>query len=173
MRLIRAPQPSLLPFVKTVWLVDNTSAQNPSVEREHVLPCGEMHLVFRLSEHSVRLFSDALDAVGQQWAPQLSAERAQRTTLRMCQSRLVRWAFNFSTVLRGFCLMLLPWTSGSHLRLQDLWGRSADSARERLQEKSIQSGGLTCSSHFWQHDCQKFADYTRQSLWLWTIRRKG
>src|SRR5262245_24341261 len=66
MRLIRAPRPALRPFVKALWLTDETAAQGPpAVGREHVLPAGEMHLVFRLSEHPVRLYRDPLDLAGE------------------------------------------------------------------------------------------------------------
>ena len=62
----RAPRPALRAFIKSIWLVDETAERRSAgVEREHVLPTGEMHLVFRLSEQPVRLFAGPLDKDGE------------------------------------------------------------------------------------------------------------
>ena len=61
MRLIRIPTPALRPFVRLLWACEETAAQ---AEREHVLPSGGMHVVFRLSDHPLRVFAGADDDRG-------------------------------------------------------------------------------------------------------------
>src|SRR5215831_15168728 len=61
MRLIRIPAPPLRPFVKLLWASVETAG---GAEREHVLPTGGMHLVFRLSDHPLRLFAGPDDETG-------------------------------------------------------------------------------------------------------------
>jgi len=67
MLLTRVPPPCLRPFVRSMW----ASAPGPeradprrAPQREHVLPTGDMHLVFRLSAAPLRLFADAADTAG-------------------------------------------------------------------------------------------------------------
>ncbi len=57
-----APHATLKPFVKQLW-VSRSNAQ-PLGTREHVLPTGQMHLVFRLAGPPLRIFSDAEDRSG-------------------------------------------------------------------------------------------------------------
>ena len=59
-RRIRVPRPALRPLVQSVWAMDETGDVRPStIGREHVVPTGGMHLVFRLSDNPLRLFDDA------------------------------------------------------------------------------------------------------------------
>jgi AraC-like DNA-binding protein len=52
MRIARAPQAALAPFVERVWFSDDAPVKGV---REHVLPTGAMHLVLRLDDHPLRL----------------------------------------------------------------------------------------------------------------------
>jgi AraC-like DNA-binding protein len=54
--------PALAPFVANLWVCP-TEANRPGT-REHVLPTGQMHLVFRLQGPPLKLFRDAADATG-------------------------------------------------------------------------------------------------------------
>lgn len=65
MQLTRAPAAPLRPFVRLLWASapDGAPAQRPGA-REHVLPTGGMHLVFRLGGPPLRLFRDDADAQG-------------------------------------------------------------------------------------------------------------
>jgi AraC-like DNA-binding protein len=137
MRLIRAAQPPLRPFLKTLWLVDETASHRPvSVGREHVLPTGAMHLVFRLSEHPVRLFNRPLDVAGETYgAAVVGGARASYYVKDVSAP-----ACSVGVQLQPATAHLLFGASaselaGSHFRLQDLWGRFAVSVRERLQEE--------------------------------------
>lgn len=57
-----APHVSLRPFIGQLWV--SSSAPQPAGAREHVLPTGQMHLVFRLSGPPLRIFRDAADLAG-------------------------------------------------------------------------------------------------------------
>ncbi|MEW6305754.1 MAG: helix-turn-helix domain-containing protein [Verrucomicrobiota bacterium] len=59
------PRPALRPWVKTLWLAIPESELRPATgAREHVLPTGDMHLVFRLGGAPLRLFNGVGDACG-------------------------------------------------------------------------------------------------------------
>lgn len=64
--LRRAPSADLAPFVKTIWLSDDTLVTAPphGPLREFALPTGHTHLAIRLSDDPLRLFDDSDDAVG-------------------------------------------------------------------------------------------------------------
>jgi len=66
MQLTRPPAPHLQPFVRQLWasVPNGTPAERPGA-REHVLPTGGMHLVFRLSGPPLKLFGHTGDAQGQ------------------------------------------------------------------------------------------------------------
>ena len=49
-RVKRLPRPALRPFVETLWAMDEAAPARASGRREHVIPTGRMHLVFRLSD---------------------------------------------------------------------------------------------------------------------------
>lgn len=56
------PSSVLRPFVKQLWISE--SAGEAGSAREHVLPTGEMHLVFRLAGPPLRIYRDADDRAG-------------------------------------------------------------------------------------------------------------
>ncbi len=64
MLLTRAPGLLLRPYVRSMWALDPAAAQSRTPLREHVLPTGDMHLVFRLSGPPLRLFAGTADATG-------------------------------------------------------------------------------------------------------------
>lgn len=66
MQLTRPPPPHLQPFVKLLWASapEGAPTERPGA-REHVLPTGGMHLVFRLSGPPLKLFGSADDMRGQ------------------------------------------------------------------------------------------------------------
>ena len=59
--LTRAPTPALRPFVQMLWASNEDAA---GCGRELVLPTGAVHVVVRLSDEPLRVFSDADDLVG-------------------------------------------------------------------------------------------------------------
>lgn len=65
MHITRAPQPSLHPWVKTLWATVPERAEPPlPCRREHVLPTGYMHLVLRLDGPALRVFCGPDDVRG-------------------------------------------------------------------------------------------------------------
>lgn len=64
MLLMRAPGPLLRPCVRSMWAMEPAAAASNTPLREHVLPTGDMHLVFRLSGPPLRLFAGTADAAG-------------------------------------------------------------------------------------------------------------
>jgi AraC-like DNA-binding protein len=65
MQLTRPPAHHLRPFVRLLWASTPDDAPTPQPgAREHVLPTGGMHLVFRLGGPPLRLFRDDADAQG-------------------------------------------------------------------------------------------------------------
>lgn len=64
-QLTRLPSPCLRPYVRLMWASApaGAAAEQPGA-REHVLPTGGMHLVFRLAGPPLRLFRDDADTHG-------------------------------------------------------------------------------------------------------------
>jgi len=134
--LRRPPKPGLRPFVKTLWASDPTdSPRSGGAERERVLPTGEMHLVFRLSDQPLRVYDSAADPAGR--------------TLGYAIVGGVRASFYVKDItqpVRSVGAQLHPGASallfgapagelaGRHTPLGDLWGASATEARGRLVE---------------------------------------
>ncbi len=138
MLLNRYPPPSLRPFVKSMWLTDQTNEQRLGVaDREHVLPTGHMYLVFRLSDHPLRLFDNDEDATGQILGRAIVG--GPRSTY---------YTRDISKPSCSVGAMLLPGASEHlfgvpsdelaerHTLLEDLWGKAANSAHEQLIEAS-------------------------------------
>lgn len=136
MLLRRYPPPALRPFVKTLWVADQANVQQPTeFEREHVLPTGHTHLVFRLSDQPLRLFDDVEDATGQILGP--AAVGGARYTYYVRDISIPSGSAG-AMLLPGAAELLFGVPSDElaerHTLLDDLWGRSANSAREQLLE---------------------------------------
>jgi AraC-like DNA-binding protein len=139
MLLGRHPGPRLSPFVKILWATDQTAlSQSIAAVRERVLPTGSMHLVFRLSDHPLRLFDDINDPTGHPVGHTvIGGARATfyvREISEPVRSVGVQLHAGASELLFGFPADEL---AGRHTLLEDLWGRSAVEAREQL----IEAGG--------------------------------
>src|SRR5262245_44583649 len=132
MRLVRFPGPPLRPFVRRLWVSDDVTT---GAAREHVLPSGAMHVVFRLSDHPLRLFDGTADRVGR--VVGLAVVGGARSTF---------YARDVSQPMRSVGAELLPGAAQvllgmpadelaeRHTALDDLWGRAAGEARARLLE---------------------------------------
>lgn len=132
----RCPCPALRPFVKTLWVSDG--AGEPRADgagRERVLPTGSMHLVFRLSDHPLRLFQGVDDRIGHTVAHDIVGG-ARATFYVRDVSRPVRSVG--AQLHPGAAALLLgvpaDELAGRHTPLGDIWGRAAAEARERLLE---------------------------------------
>ena len=136
MRLKRLPRPALRPFVETLWVTDETS-QLPSVtpRREHVLPTGMMHLVFRLADNPLRLFEDAADAAGEFVGDAVVGGARASFYIRDISRPLC----SVGAQLRPGAAQALfgipaDELAGRHTQVEDLWGPSVASMREQLAE---------------------------------------
>ncbi|MEX2125277.1 MAG: helix-turn-helix domain-containing protein [Woeseia sp.] len=138
MLLTCAPGAQLRPFVRCVWLSDQSAPQEPlEAHRENVLPTGDMHLVFRLSERPVVLFDRSAEA------PELVLGHAV-----VGGPRSGYYTKDVSLPARSVGVQLRPGAAEAlfgmpasefterHVRLEDLWGRSASLIRDRLIEAS-------------------------------------
>jgi AraC-like DNA-binding protein len=136
--LTRPARPALRRFVRAVWLIDETARpMTRDAVREHVLPSGEMHLVFRLSDEPLRLF-EGLQA----------SERTLGHAIvgGACSSYYMK---DVSTPTHSVGIQLWPGAcralfgasaaelAEQHVRLDDLWGASARTARDRLLEARV------------------------------------
>jgi len=132
--LTRPPPPVLRPFVQTLW-VSEEPVRDPAIsgDRERMLPTGAMHLVFRLSDQPVRLFDDVADRTGTDMGHAVvGGTRAGfylRDTTRPVRTLGVLFRPGAAELLLGVPADEL---AERHTPLDDLWGRAAVAARDRL-----------------------------------------
>lgn len=134
--LRRLPIPRLRPFVRTLWATDPLATQPPEgMLRERVLPTGEMHLVFRLSDHPVRLYDPAAGTSGRTLGHSIVGGVRTKFYVKDV-SEPVR---SVGAQLHPGAARLLFGASADelaerHTPLADLWGGFADEARGCLLE---------------------------------------
>lgn len=131
-RLVR-----LRPFVQALWAGEPAAgAPVRAGAREHVLPTGAMHLVFRLSGPPLRLFDGDQDLAGYSAGSHaLVGGPRERFYMRDVSHPCA----SVGVLLRpGAALPLLgapaDALAGRHTPLEELWGSQAGLALERLQE---------------------------------------
>lgn len=128
------PHPSLAGFIKSVWVSTPGDTASPA-SREHILPTGEMHLVFRLRGPEIRIF-DPLHAVdGQNLGHAVvGGARAGFYSKEIAASSEAVGV----QLMPGAALALLGLPAselaGQHTRLEDLWGSCARWMQEQLAE---------------------------------------
>ncbi|MFS2164082.1 helix-turn-helix domain-containing protein [Variovorax sp. Varisp62] len=144
MQLTRLAPSHLRPFVRLMWASSpgGKPAERPGA-REHVLPTGGMHLVFRLSGPPLRLFRDDADAQG--------------FTVGYAMVGGTRSAFfvrDVSVATRSVGVMLQPGAARAllgapedalarrHTPLEALWGADAGFALEQLHGTDSQARQL-------------------------------
>jgi AraC-like DNA-binding protein len=129
----RAPQARLRPFIKTLWVADGHGAGD--ARREHVLPTGDMHLVFRLSGPALRTFSSADDEQGSLWRGPVVGGVRDRFYIKQCGAPV----YTVGVQLRPAAAPALFGVSaaelaGRHTLLADVWQGQADSLLQQLHE---------------------------------------
>jgi AraC-like DNA-binding protein len=129
------PRPALRPFIGQLWV--STSTGQPDGTREHVLPTGQMHMVFRLAGPALRVYADAGDQHGSSIAvPVLGGARAGFYVKQVAGPVVsvgVQLLPGAAQALFGVSAAEL---AGRHTPLQDLWGARADSVLQQLAEQS-------------------------------------
>ena len=127
-----APHPLLARFVKTAWITEPAAGQAQPA-REHVLPTGLMHLVFRLSGPGVRIFDSAVDGRGRALGHALvGGPRAgfyAKDAVAPSHSVGVQLLPGTAQALLGLPADEL---AGQHVSLEDIWGSHAGLAHEQL-----------------------------------------
>jgi AraC-like DNA-binding protein len=135
----RSPRPVLRPFVESVWAQDETSQAAASLRRrrEHVIPTGGMHLVFRLCDDPLRLFEDEHDREGRTVSTMVVGGARSRFYVRDVSRPLC----SVGAVLRPGAAEVLFGVhanelSETHTAVEDIWGRRVASLRDELAERS-------------------------------------
>lgn len=129
--LKRDPRPALRPFVKTLWATKQPSLpRSLAASRERVLPTGDTHIVFCLSNHPLRLYDDVADSSGYSIGHTIVG--GARATFYLRDISEPAWPVGAQ--LRAGAAELLPADklAGRHTPLNDLWGRSAELVRDQL-----------------------------------------
>ncbi len=140
----RVPHPLLAGLIKTAWFSAPAAGGGPrSPTREHVMPTGLMHLVFRLDGPAVRIFKDTADTTGAQLGHALVGG-----------ARAGFYAKDVAGPVHAVGMQLLPGAAqallglpadelaGRHVRLEDVWGSSAGLMREQLLAAPTPEGKL-------------------------------
>jgi AraC-like DNA-binding protein len=130
-----APSAALRPFIGTLWV--SRSDARAAGAREHVLPTGQMHLVFRLAGPPLRVFRDAGDLAGSVVkGPVVGGARAGYYVKEVGAPVLsvgVQLLPGAAQALFGVSAGEL---AGRHTPLAELWGAHADSVLQQLSEPS-------------------------------------
>ncbi len=135
--------PPLRPFVKRLWFADESARAVPGLAaREHVLPTGTMSLVFRISDHPLRLFDT--DGANGRTVGHAIVGGARTSYYVRDISQPTRSVG--AQLHPGAAEFLLGAPAGElaerHTRLDDLWGAAAEEARERLALASAPHAAL-------------------------------
>jgi len=137
MLLTRVPPPSLRFVVRSMWAAEPGPADalaHPVPRREHVLPTGDMHLVFRLADTPLRLFADPDDSTG--WTVGHAIVGGARSAFYARE--VAAPTASVGAQLRPGAAWALFGTPASalaerHTPLDALWGAAAGDALELLQ----------------------------------------
>jgi AraC-like DNA-binding protein len=134
MTLRRPPRPGLRPFVELLWAADECREPRAIVtRREHVLPTGAMHLVFRLSDDPLRLFDDIDDRIGRTIGTTVVGGARTSFYIREVSAPLC----SVGAQLRPGAAQALFGVPADalaerHTRLDDLWSGPVASMRDQL-----------------------------------------
>jgi AraC-like DNA-binding protein len=125
----------LRPFVEVVWALDQMEICASAKRREHVLPTGAMHIVFRLSDDPLRLFDDEHDREGRLVSTMVVGGARAGFYVR----DVSKPPCSVGAVLRPGAAEVLfgvhaDELSERHTALEDLWGACAVSMRDELAE---------------------------------------
>jgi AraC-like DNA-binding protein len=131
--LQRLPAPPLRAFVKMLWISASGASRAGAVAHEHVMPSGEMHLVFRLSGPPVRLRDGPVGGVRELGYAMVGGARSSFYVKDVAAPAEAVGA----QLYPGAAELLFGASSeelaGRHTPLADLWGAQAARALEQLQ----------------------------------------
>ncbi len=129
----KLPSPLLTPFIKQLWTANSEAAGDRA--REHVLPTGQMHLVFRLSGPALRIYRDADDLIGTTInEPVVGGARSGFYTKEIGAPVVTVGV----QLLPGAAMSLFGVSAeelaGRHTPLSELWGSQAGSVLEQIAQ---------------------------------------
>ena len=131
MALLLPPLPALRAYVESVWANDRDDAMPAG--REHVLPCGQMHMAVRLDGAALRLFRDTDDAAGELIGDAIVAGARAGYYIKdvsvPARSVGAQLRPGAAAALFGVSAAVLQ---GRHVPLDALWGADAARLREQL-----------------------------------------
>ena len=130
----RAASPLLRPFLRTLWVSEeDRGSASGDEQREHVLPTGAMHVVFRLSGPALRLFDGPDDRAGRVIGRAIVGGARAGYYVRDVSEPV--WSVG-AELHPGAAPLLLGVPAGElaerHTRLEDLWGSAVRGIEERL-----------------------------------------
>ena len=129
----KLPSPLLTPFIGKLWTADTLSGATGA--REHVLPTGQIHLVFRVAGAPLRIYQDSFDASGVIInEPVVGGPRTSfyiKDTSQQAGTVGVQLLPGAALSLFGVSAAEL---AGRHTPLSELWGSQSGSALEQLAE---------------------------------------
>lgn len=136
------PPAALQPFVKRLWYSEGEL--QPGVQREHVLPTGQMHLVFRLDGPALKVFSGPEDAFGTTFREPVVG--GPRSAFYVKESGAAVTSIGVQ-LLPGAALGLFGVSAGElaerHTPLSDLWGAPGRSALDQIAQHTDPLARLT------------------------------
>jgi AraC-like DNA-binding protein len=141
--LARAPRGPLRPFVQRVWVSDaEASSAVSAAGREHVLPTGSMHIVLRLDDEPVRLWSQG----GHELELGIAVIGGIRSSYYVKDARPARTIGAQLHAAASLPLLGIPAgeLAERHTRLDDVWGAATATLRARLQEAPTPEAALAC-----------------------------
>lgn len=141
----RPPIAPLRPFVRVMWCTTGRPGAPP--QREHVLPTGGVHVVFRSAP--LRVYASDDDRVGHLVGDALVG--GARPTFYVRDAAPVEWSVG-ALLEPGAAPLLLGIPAhelaDAHTRLDDLWGDSAvASVRARIADEATPDGRVTAFEH--------------------------
>jgi AraC-like DNA-binding protein len=141
--LARAPRGPLRPFVRRVWISDAEASSAPVHPGcEHVLPTGSMHLVLRLDDEPLRVWTDD----GRELELGTAVIGGIRSSYYVKDARPARSVGAQLHAAAALPLLGIPADelAERHTRLDDVWGAEAASLRARVQDARTSDAALDC-----------------------------
>jgi AraC-like DNA-binding protein len=127
------PSAALRPFIKQLWTSETTL--DTSAVREHVLPTGQMHLVFRLAGPALRIYRDANDLAGTIIKePVVGGARNSFYVKEIGAPVLTVGVQLLPGAAQSLFGVSAAELAGRHTPLSELWGGQANSALEQIAE---------------------------------------
>ena len=161
MILQRLPSLPLRPYIQTMWASDGVSdRQFVAMGRERMLPTGNMHLVFRLTDCPIRIFESVDDRVGQDFGFAVIAGIRSTYYVKDVESQTME---TVGAILQpGVSSLLFDVAADEfaerHVSLEDVWGCRSAMLREQLQHVSSLSGRLDLLESFLSKQLAKRCD---------------